>query len=49
LPLGFQVVSAHGNDHVTIAVAMELERALGGWTPPPLAGLGVVRSVVSGT
>ena len=40
LPLGFQVVSGHGNDHVTIAVAMELERALGGWTPPALAGLG---------
>jgi fatty acid amide hydrolase 2 len=39
LPLGFQVVSASGNDHVTIAVALELERALGGWTPPRLAGL----------
>jgi fatty acid amide hydrolase 2 len=39
LPLGFQVVSGHGNDHVTIAVALELERALGGWTPPPLSGL----------
>jgi len=42
LPLGFQVVSGHGNDHVTIAVAMELERALGGWTPPAMAGLGCV-------
>ncbi len=39
LPLGFQVVSGHGNDHVTIAVARELERALGGWTPPALSGL----------
>lgn len=49
LPLGFQVVSAHGNDHVTIAVALELERALGGWTPPRLAGIGVPHtSVVSG-
>ncbi|MBI5528177.1 MAG: amidase [Deltaproteobacteria bacterium] len=37
LPLGLQVVSMHGNDHVTVAVAMELEKALGGWTPPPLA------------
>lgn len=35
LPLGCQVVGIHGNDHVTIAVAMELERALGGWVPPP--------------
>ena len=34
LPLGVQVVSAHGNDHVTIAVAMELERAFGGWVRP---------------
>jgi len=42
LPLGFQVVSGHGNDHVTIAVAMELERALGGWTPPAMAELGRV-------
>ncbi len=39
LPLGVQVVSRHGNDHVTIAVAMELERALGGWVPPALSGL----------
>ena len=36
LPLGVQVISKHGNDHVTIAVAMELERALGGWVPPKL-------------
>lgn len=38
LPLGVQVVGARGNDHVTIAVAQELERAFGGWTPP--VGLG---------
>jgi fatty acid amide hydrolase 2 len=37
LPLGCQVVSKHGNDHVTIAVALELERALGGWVPPKIA------------
>jgi fatty acid amide hydrolase 2 len=35
LPLGVQVVSVHGNDHVTIAVAQHLERAFGGWVPPP--------------
>jgi fatty acid amide hydrolase 2 len=40
LPLGFQVVSRHGNDHVTIAVAEHLERELGGWQPPRLAGIG---------
>jgi fatty acid amide hydrolase 2 len=34
LPLGVQVISAHGNDHVTIAVALELERTFGGWVPP---------------
>ena len=34
LPLGVQVVSVPGNDHVTIAVALELERRFGGWTPP---------------
>ncbi len=34
LPLGVQVVSVPGNDHVTIAVALELERAFGGWVPP---------------
>ncbi len=34
LPLGVQVVGAHGRDHLTIAVARELERAFGGWTPP---------------
>lgn len=39
LPLGFQVVSGRGNDHVTIAIAGHLERALGGWVPPPMAGI----------
>jgi fatty acid amide hydrolase 2 len=34
LPLGVQVVAGRDRDHVSIAVAMELERALGGWTPP---------------
>ncbi len=34
LPLGVQVAAAHGNDHLTMAVAMELERAFGGWTAP---------------
>jgi Asp-tRNA(Asn)/Glu-tRNA(Gln) amidotransferase A subunit family amidase len=37
LPLGVQVVAAHGQDHLTIAVALALEEALGGWVPPRLA------------
>jgi fatty acid amide hydrolase 2 len=36
LPLGVQVAAGRDRDHVTIAVALALERALGGWTPPPL-------------
>ncbi len=37
LPLGVQVAGVPGNDHVTIAVALELERVFGGWVPPPIA------------
>jgi len=34
LPLGLQVVGAGGNDHLTIAAALELEREFGGWVRP---------------
>jgi len=34
VPVGLQVAGAHGNDHLTIAVALELERRFGGWVPP---------------
>jgi fatty acid amide hydrolase 2 len=34
LPLGVQVVAAPGRDHVSIALAGELERAFGGWVDP---------------
>lgn len=34
LPLGIQVVGRRDRDHVTIRVALELERALGGWVRP---------------
>lgn len=34
LPLGIQIVAAPNCDHVAIAVAMELEKAFGGWLPP---------------
>ncbi|XP_044011296.1 fatty-acid amide hydrolase 2-like isoform X2 [Aphidius gifuensis] len=35
LPIGFQVVGNVGKDHLTIAVAREIERAFGGWQEPP--------------
>jgi fatty acid amide hydrolase 2 len=38
LPLGVQVASSCGRDHLTLAAARELERALGGWVPPPSLG-----------
>lgn len=34
LPVGLQVIAVHGNDHLCVAVARELERAFGGWVPP---------------
>lgn len=34
LPIGVQIVSKRGNDHLTIACAVELEKAFGGWIPP---------------
>lgn len=34
VPLGVQVAAVPGNDHLTIAVALELERIFGGWVPP---------------
>ncbi|MDO9410037.1 amidase [Patulibacter sp.] len=34
LPVGVQVAAGPGRDHVSIAVALELERAHGGWVPP---------------
>ena len=37
LPLGVQVAAGPGRDHVSIAVAQELERVFGGWVPPASA------------
>ncbi len=34
VPLGVQVGAVHGNDATTIAVALALETAFGGWIPP---------------
>jgi fatty acid amide hydrolase 2 len=35
VPLGCQVIARHAQDHRTVAVAVELEKAFGGWVPPP--------------
>jgi fatty acid amide hydrolase 2 len=37
LPLGVQAAVGPHRDHVAVAVALELARALGGWVPPPAA------------
>jgi len=37
LPLGVQVAAGPGRDHVSIAVALELERVFGGWSAPNAA------------
>jgi len=42
VPTGVQVVAKEGNDHLTLAAALALESALGGWAYP------VVSNVVSG-
>ena len=34
VPLGVQVAAGLDRDHVSIAVAAELERGFGGWVPP---------------
>ena len=34
LPVGVQVAAGPDRDHVSIAVAIELERVFGGWVPP---------------
>ena len=34
LPLSVQVVATHGRDHLTLAAALALEEAFGGWVPP---------------
>jgi fatty acid amide hydrolase 2 len=35
LPLGVQAAASPDRDHVAVAVALELERAFGGWVRPP--------------
>ncbi|XP_014681562.1 PREDICTED: fatty-acid amide hydrolase 2-like [Priapulus caudatus] len=38
LPIGVQVVGAQHNDHLTLAVAAEIERGFGGWVQPGTSG-----------
>jgi Asp-tRNA(Asn)/Glu-tRNA(Gln) amidotransferase A subunit family amidase len=37
LPLGVQAMAPMDQDHRSIAIALELERAFGGWVPPEQA------------
>jgi len=37
LPLGVQIAGPRHGDHLTIAVALALEKDFGGWRPPPRA------------
>ena len=37
LPVGVQLVAQPWQDHVALAAALEIERALGGWQPPSLS------------
>ena len=46
LPLGVQAAAGPGRDHAAVAVALELERALGGWVPPPYMSDPVVHQVL---
>jgi fatty acid amide hydrolase 2 len=34
LPIGVQVAAGRGSDHLSIAIALELEAIFGGWIPP---------------
>jgi amidase len=36
LPIGVQVISKPWREDLVLAIAQTLQRALGGWQPPPL-------------
>jgi fatty acid amide hydrolase 2 len=46
MPIGLQIAARRHNDHLTLALGVELERALGGWTGPvePRRGPGIARA-----
>ncbi|CAF1079220.1 unnamed protein product [Adineta ricciae] len=39
LPLGIQCIGGRGRDQLPLAVAQEIEQAMGGWVPPSLTSL----------
>ena len=39
LPLGIQCIAGRGRDQLTLAVAQEIEKMMGGWVPPSLVNL----------
>lgn len=39
LPIGIQVVAAPSNDHLSLAVAREIQNVFGGWVPPEEMGV----------
>ncbi|XP_076642846.1 fatty-acid amide hydrolase 2-like isoform X1 [Halictus rubicundus] len=41
LPIGIQIIANAGNDHLTIAMAKEIDRAFGGWQQPPATEISV--------
>ena len=48
LPLGVQIASRHLNDHLTLNMAVEVEKMFGGWVPPsPFLNHDVVPPVLS--
>uniref|UniRef100_A0A336M3E8 CSON011385 protein n=1 Tax=Culicoides sonorensis TaxID=179676 RepID=A0A336M3E8_CULSO len=39
LPIGIQIVTLPGNDHLSLTVAKEIERIYGGWQKPPMESI----------
>ncbi|KAJ9597825.1 hypothetical protein L9F63_011320 [Diploptera punctata] len=37
LPIGIQAIAGMNQDHLSLAVAVELEKAFGGWVPPSIS------------
>ncbi len=45
LPTGIQIIGNHGRDHVTVAVAMALEKRFGGWISPEERGAAITKAM----
>jgi hypothetical protein len=37
--VSLQIIGAHGSDLLTLGVAAVVEKGLGGWRPPAIAGV----------